>query len=89
MSKKKDKKDDLDTETTFADMNVEGFRWYDPTKKKKNNGNGTPNKRNMTRKEFWELVRGAFAAYAPVFLIVIAVFGIMACIAWLWVGGPK
>ena len=29
--KKAKKKDDLDMETTVANMNVEGFSWYDPT----------------------------------------------------------
>lgn len=82
MSKKNKKPDDLDTETTFADMNVEGFRWYNPNMKK---GGARKDKPKLSRKEYWQLVRAAFAAYAPVFLIVIAVFGIMACIAWLWV----
>lgn len=81
--KKNKKRDDLDTETTFADMNVEGFRWYNP-QAKKNNGT-RPHKQKLSRKEYWKLVRAAFAAYAPVFLIVILVFGIMACIAWIWV----
>lgn len=81
MPKKNKKPDDLDTETTFADMNVEGFRWYNPNKKK----NGTRGERQkLSRKEYWKLVRAAFAAYAPIFIIVIAVFGIMGCIAWLW-----
>lgn len=83
MAKKEKKPDDLDTETTFADMNVEGFSWYDPSRKK---DGGKNNKRKVTRKEYWQMVKAAFAAYLPVFIIVIAVFGIVACIAWLWVG---
>ena len=83
MSKKNKKPDDLDTETTFADMNVEGFRWYDPQAKK---NNGRRHRQKMSRKEYWLLVRATFAAYAPVFLIVIVVFAIMGLIAWLWVG---
>ena len=71
-------------ETTFADMNVEGFKWYNPNAKK-NNGM-RPQKQRLSRKEYWQLVRAAFAAYLPVFVIVILVFGIMGCIAWLWVG---
>ena len=82
MSKKNKKPDDLDTETTFVDMNVEGFKWYNPNMKK----NGTRGDRQkLSRKEYWKLVRAAFAAYAPVFLIVILVFAIMGCIAWIWV----
>ena len=30
---KRKKRDDLDMETTVADMNVEGFSWYDPHRK--------------------------------------------------------
>ena len=82
MPKRNKKPDDLDMETTFADMNVEGFRWYDPNLKK----NGTRgSKPNLTRREYWQLVRAAFAAYAPVFVIVIVVFALMACLAWIWV----
>ena len=32
---RKNKDDELDTQTTFADMNIEGFKWYDPSKKQK------------------------------------------------------
>ena len=70
-------------ETTFADMNVEGFSWYDPHRKK---NNSTPNKhrQKLSRREYWQLVRAAFAAYLPVFIIVICVFLLMGAIAWLW-----
>ena len=81
MAKRNKKPDDLDTETTFVDMNVEGFSWYNPNLKK----NGPRrDKQKLSRKEYWQMVRAAFAAYAPVFLIVILVFGIMGCIAWIW-----
>ena len=83
MAKKERKHDDLDTETTFVDMNVEGFRWYDPNRKK---SGGKTNRNKVSRREYWQMVRAAFVAYLPVFLIVFAVFGIVACIAWLWVG---
>ena len=33
MAKKEKKKDDLDMETSFADMNVEGLPWYDKNRK--------------------------------------------------------
>ncbi len=84
MAKKNKKHDDLDMETTFADMNVEGFRWYDPQLKKRKESGMNKHKPKVSRKEYWQMVRGAFAAYAPVFLIVILVFGIMGLIAWLW-----
>lgn len=81
MSKKNRKDDDLDTETTFVDMNVDGFRWYDPTRKK----DGKPQKQpKVSRKEYWKMVRAAFAAYLPYFVILICAFGIMVAIAYLW-----
>ncbi len=83
MPKKNKKRDDLDTETTFADMNVEGFRWYDPHLKKKDK-NMRPHKQKVSRKEYWLMVRAAFAAYAPMFLIVLAVFVLMALIGYVW-----
>ena len=87
MAKKNKKQDDLDTETTFADMNVEGFRWYDPHLKNRKQGDMKKHKQKMSGKEYRRMLRAAFAAYAPVFLIVILVFGIMGLIAWLWVDG--
>lgn len=78
---KKEKKDDLDTETTFADMNVEGFRWYDPSKKK---SGGKTTRPKVSRKEYWKLVRAAFAAYLPAILIMLATFGIVIVLAYLW-----
>lgn len=82
MSRKNKREDDLDTETTFVDMNVEGFRWYDPVRKK-NNGQKSV-KRKVTRKEYWSMVRGAFAAYAPLMVIIVLTFGIMVALAYLW-----
>ena len=85
MSKKEDKQkvDDLDTETTFADMNVEGFRWYDPSQKKKGKGKGS-GKIKLTSKEYWSMVKGAFMAMLPVFAIVIVAFGLVWLLAYLW-----
>jgi hypothetical protein len=61
---KKDKKDkkeeELDTETTFVDMNVEGFKWYNPSKKDEKK-----TVKKVSRKEYWQMVKGAFAAYLP------------------------
>ena len=82
MYRKNKREDDLDTETTFVDMNVEGFRWYDPSKKK-NNGERKI-KRKITRREYWDMVRGAFAAFAPFMIIVIVAFGIVIGLAYLW-----
>lgn len=81
MSKKQKKQDDLDMETTFADMNVEGFRWYDPHLKK----HGVKKEKiKLTRKEYWAMVRGAFSALWPMFLCII--IGVLAIflLAYLW-----
>ena len=78
MSRKSDR-DDLDTETTFANMNVEGFRWYDPSRK-----NGKREKRKVDRKEYRQMVRGAFAGILPFFLIFLASVGVVGLLMYLW-----
>ena len=78
MCRKRKKEDNLDTETTFADMNVEGFRWYNPEKK-----SGKKQRQKVSKKEYWDMVKGAFAAYAPMFIIIILVFLLMYGIAYL------
>jgi hypothetical protein len=79
---KKDKsKDDLDTETTIVDMNVEGFRWYDPSKKNDQNKTRKP---KVSRKEYWAMVKGAFLAYLPMFIIILLSFALVFLLAYLW-----
>ncbi len=82
MSRKNDKEDELDTETTFVDMNVDGFKWYDPSKKKFDDKKTV--KPKLSRKEYWRMVRGAFAALAPYVFILLAAFGIVIALAYLW-----
>ncbi len=78
----KRKDDELDTETTFADMNIDGFSWYDPSKKKKGSkGNG---KIKLSSKEYWSMVKGAFLAMLPVFAIVIVAFLLVWLLSYLW-----
>ena len=77
----KKKPDDLDTETTFADMNIEGFKWYDPSKKKKGMKKVT---NSVSRKEYWAMVRGAFLAALPFMIGAIAIFGFLYFIAYFW-----
>ena len=79
MSRKK-KEDDLDTETTFADMNVEGFRWYTP--KPKNGENKV--KRKVSRKEYWQMVLGAYKAMLPFVLIFVLSLSVVAVLLYLW-----
>lgn len=77
---RKNKKDDLDTTTTFADMNVDGFRWYDPSEKE----DERKVRRKVSRKEYWQMVRGAFAAFLPFFAIFLAAMGAVIALAYLW-----
>ncbi len=84
MEKKDDKRkdDELDTETTFADMNIDGFRWYDPSRKKK--GDKNQGKIKLSRKEYWSMVKGALLAMLPVFAIVVVAFVLIWLLAYLW-----
>jgi len=78
--KDKEKLEELDTETTFADMNVEGFKWYDPAKKK---GKGL-DQVNVTKKEYRSMVKGALSALMPILLGVVLGAIALFCIAYLW-----
>lgn len=81
----KRQKAELDTTTTFANMNVEGFKWYDPTLEKRieEKKNGVVHQK-VTRREYWQMVRGAFAAFFPFLLGMIAIFGFLVGFAYLW-----
>ena len=83
---KKRNKPELDTTPTFANMNIEGFKWYDPTLEKRleERKKGTVIPPKVSRREYWQMVRGAFAAFLPILLGMIAIFGIMIGIAYLW-----
>ncbi len=79
MSKKeKKKKSDLDMQTTVADMNVEGFSWYDPARKK---GKEVP---QLTKKEQRALIRGAYKAMLPLLVCMVTVGLFLFLLAMLW-----
>ena len=83
MSKKKDEKqDELDTETTFADMNVDGFKWYDPAKKTGRTMNGV----KLTRREKWAIFKAAVSTLWPLFLFALVLFGVLYLACYLWLG---
>ena len=82
MSRKNKKDDDLDTQTSFADMNIEGFKWYDPSRKKDDGQKKV--KRKVTRKEYWQMVRSAFAAFMPFFAVFLLALGVVIGLAYLW-----
>lgn len=78
--KKKDKERvELDMETTVANMNVEGFSWYDPNRK-----NNKTQKTTVSRKEYRAMVRGAIRAMLPMFACIIAGACLMVLLAYLW-----
>ena len=80
MKREKRKVEELDTETTFADMNVDGFRWYDPAKKK---GKGL-DQVQVTKKEYRSMIKGALSALVPVLIITVLIFIALFCVAYLW-----
>ncbi len=77
---KKKKRDTLDTQTTVADMNVEGFRWYDPTRKKGEKKRAP----DLTKKEQKALIRGAYKAMLPMLLCMLLAFAGVVLLAYLW-----
>ncbi|MDE5666698.1 MAG: hypothetical protein K2I29_00460 [Clostridia bacterium] len=81
MAKKKPD-DDLDTTTSFADMNVDGFKWYNPNAKKQDESR--KNRQKVSRKEYWAMVRGAFAAIAPFIIISVLMFSFVFLLAYFW-----
>lgn len=78
------KQDDLDTETTFADMNVDGFSWYDPERKK--NGGKKSEKIYLSRAEKWAMFKAGFSVVLPFVIGVAGVGLILYAIMALWVG---
>lgn len=81
MAKNKREKDELDTETTIADMNIEGFKWYNPSKKKESSSS-EPIK--LTRKERIAVIIGAYRALFPFIAIIVLVFILVFSIAYVW-----
>ena len=70
---------ELDTETTFADMNVEGFSWYNPNLKKQR-----AQKQDVSRKEYWAMVWGMFRAMLPLLGCILFAALIVFLIAVMW-----
>lgn len=71
----------LDTETTIADMNVEGMPWYRP----KGQG-GRDDLPQLTRKEKRSLLFGAFLAALPVLGVILLVMALLYGLAYVWLG---
>lgn len=82
MAKEKKEKVELDTETTIADMNIDGFRWYNPSKKKSQSSKQEHIK--LTRGERRAVMKGAIKALLPFVVVVLLVFVLVFAIAYVW-----
>ena len=69
----------IDDHHTVADMNVEGFSWYNPNMKA-----GKKPVSDLTDKEYWAMVGGAFRAMLPMFICILVGAVVMFLIALLW-----
>lgn len=78
--KKERKRDDLDTETSFANMNVEGFSWYDPSLK----SDGKRDRVEFSRKEKRAISKAYLQTFLPFIGILCAVFLLIYLLARLW-----
>lgn len=78
MKNKKKKSDELEEykDVTVADMNVDGMPWYKTEEEKKQSDE--MNGLNITKGERRAMIKGAFRAMLPAFLIGLAVF----CVAF-------
>lgn len=78
---KKRIEDTLDTETSFANMNVEGMPWYEPGK---DGGGGNAETPQLSKSEQRALIRGALLAALPFIGGLILLMAILFALAWLW-----
>lgn len=73
MSKDKRKNNDfVDDGSTVADMNVEGFHWYQSKKSKEKKKEFVD--LGLNPKERRAMVKGAFLAFLPLFLVIVGSF---------------
>lgn len=79
---RKKKQYDDDNNMTVAEMNVEGMRWYTSKKEQENRKNieGI----NYSKNEKKAMIKGAFRAYLPIFLITVGAFSIVFGLIYLW-----
>lgn len=75
---------DDDDGRTVVNMNVEGMPWYNPVKSEKKERNSEDKPR---RKELFAMIRGAFSAYLPPFLITVGCLGIAFVLLYFWFNG--
>ena len=87
MKNKKKKSGSLDDykDVTVANMNVEGMPWHKDADEKKRSDE--MNGLNLSKKEQWAMIKGAYRAMLPAFLIGLLVFcvsfGLIILYFWL------
>lgn len=81
---KKDKQTFEDDCRTISNMNVEGMPGYDPHREKKEKTKKQMNELRISRKERWAMIWGAYKAYMPLLLAMLAGFGIVMALIAFW-----
>jgi len=81
---KKKKQYDDDDGRTIANMNVEGMPWYEANKEEKDKKKQQMEDLRITRKERRAMIWGAYLAYLPMLLVMLAGFGIAVLLIMLW-----
>ncbi len=76
MSKKRKEKY-VDDGHTIYNMNIEGFKWYNPNHDKKD-------ELYIEKKEKWAIIKAAFSAYFPKLMLVLLSFGLAILLIYLW-----
>lgn len=84
MFKRKKKQYDDDDGRTIANMNVDGMPWYEPNKEDKEKRRKRMEELKISRKEKRAMIMGAYLAYLPMFLCIIAAFTITTLLIYLW-----
>lgn len=86
MFRKKKKKEYADDDgRTIANMNVDGMPWYQPNKEEADEKKKQMEELKITKKEKRAMIMGAYLAYLPMFLIILAAFTIIMLLLYFWV----
>lgn len=73
--------EELDTETTIADMNVEGMPWYEPKKRGGGQDSEIP---QLSKSEQRALVRGALISALPLIGALLLAVVLAYALVYLW-----
>ena len=84
--KKRKKEYPDDDGRTVANMNVEGMPWYQQNKEEADEKKKKIEELRISRKEKRAMIIGAYLAYLPMLLTVLAAFTIVMLLIALWLG---